>query len=124
GLRDPDVNPNTSLAILRISPPQLVDGAEVPCTCPSGAESCEHPACAPGYACKNSQPYRCRLNNRIRVLLECATHGFLHESCSGPNCTSQKNPHVRIAKNIIDWIWSGLIFASPGSDHGTFVVSA
>ena len=51
----------------------------------------------------------------------CASHALFWEGCSVPGCAG--GPHVLLAKNIIDWIWAGLIFASPGSDHGSFEVS-
>ena len=78
--------------------------------------------CAAGYACKAAN--RCRLDNRVLVQIACASHALIKETCSGASCAPERNPHVRIARNIIDWIWSGLIFASPGSDHGAFLVSA
>ena len=67
--------------------------------------------CLPGYAFKpwppNSDPAlptRCRLDNRILVQLDCASHGLLWETCSGENCV---DPHKTAQRRIADWILTG-----------------
>jgi alpha-beta hydrolase superfamily lysophospholipase len=67
--------------------------------------------CDAGYAFKpwppDSDPVlptRCRLDNRILMQLDCASHALLWETCSGDGCV---DPHTSVQKRVGDWILTG-----------------
>ena len=46
------------------------------------------------------------------------------DGCSGATCNGSKGPHESVAKNVHDWIKTGMIYASPGSTNGMFGVTS
>jgi alpha-tubulin suppressor-like RCC1 family protein/pimeloyl-ACP methyl ester carboxylesterase len=54
------------------------------------------------------------------VQVGCGSHSIFWEGCSGPLCNGWTGPHYTIFKNSRDWIQTGMIYASPGSDNGSF----
>ena len=95
GLKDNVIPPARGVEIWSSSPLQI---PEVACTSDADCD-------APKYACRSfPSPARCRLNNRILVQLDCASHALVWESCSGENCAS---PHRIVQKRVVDWVFTG-----------------
>ena len=95
GLKDNVIPPARGVEIWSSSPLQI---PEVACTSDADCD-------APKYACRSfPSPARCRLNNRILVQLDCASHALVWESCSGDNCP---NPHRIVQKRVVDWVFTG-----------------
>src|SRR5262249_32698616 len=57
------------------------------------------------------------------VQVGCASHLIFDEGCSGSTCNGWTGPHATVAKNIKDWVLTGMIYASPGSTNGSFVTT-
>jgi pimeloyl-ACP methyl ester carboxylesterase len=58
--------------------------------------------------------------SKTLVQVGCASHYIFEEGCSGTTCNGWKGPHETVAKNVRDWVNTGMIYASPGSSNGTF----
>jgi alpha-tubulin suppressor-like RCC1 family protein/pimeloyl-ACP methyl ester carboxylesterase len=59
-------------------------------------------------------------SSKTIVQIGCGSHSIFWEGCSGSSCNGWTGPHETIAKNAKDWITTGMIYASPGSDNGSF----
>ena len=95
GLKDNVVPPVRGQEIWSSSPLQI---PEVACTSDADCD-------APKYACRSfPSPARCRLNNRILVQLDCASHALVWEGCTGENCAA---PHRIVQKRVVDWVFTG-----------------
>ena len=55
------------------------------------------------------------------IQLDCASHALLWEGCSGAGCVA---PHESVQMHVGDWILTGMVFASPGHDNGSFETAA
>jgi len=53
--------------------------------------------------------------------LDCASHALVWEGCSGESCVA---PHESVQMQVGDWILTGMVFASPGQDNGSFETAA
>jgi pimeloyl-ACP methyl ester carboxylesterase len=58
--------------------------------------------------------------SKTLVQVGCASHYIFEEGCSGSTCNGWKGAHETMAKNVGDWVKTGMIYASPGSTNGTF----
>jgi alpha-tubulin suppressor-like RCC1 family protein/alpha-beta hydrolase superfamily lysophospholipase len=61
--------------------------------------------------------------SKTRIRLECASHAIFYEGCLNTGnraCNGSRGPHETIHRNSLNWIKSGLIYASPGSAVGEF----
>ena len=95
GLKDNVIPPARGVEIWSSSPLQL---PEVACTSDADCDT-------PMYACRSfPSPAHCRLNNRLLVQLDCASHALVWETCSGENCAS---PHRIVQKRVVDWVFTG-----------------
>jgi alpha-tubulin suppressor-like RCC1 family protein/alpha-beta hydrolase superfamily lysophospholipase len=59
-------------------------------------------------------------SSRAITQIGCGSHSIFWEGCSGGACNGWTGAHETIAKNARDWILSGMIYASPGSENGSF----
>src|SRR5712691_9634291 len=59
--------------------------------------------------------------SKVIVQLDCASHALLWEGCSGAGCVA---PHESVQMHVGDWILTGMVFASPGHDNGSFETAA
>jgi alpha-tubulin suppressor-like RCC1 family protein/alpha-beta hydrolase superfamily lysophospholipase len=59
-------------------------------------------------------------SSKTIVQIGCASHSIFWEGCSGPTCNGWTGPHATIRKNVNDWVLTGMIYASPGSENGSF----
>src|SRR5207247_1311690 len=60
---------------------------------------------------------------KIILQPDCTSHPIVWESCSGQYCNGWRGPHASLAKNIGDYVLTGMIYASPGQDRGCFTAS-
>jgi alpha-tubulin suppressor-like RCC1 family protein/pimeloyl-ACP methyl ester carboxylesterase len=61
--------------------------------------------------------------SKTLVKMQCASHAIFFETCINTGnrvCNNSRGPHESLKKNAIDWIKTGMIYASPGSTTGTF----
>ena len=59
--------------------------------------------------------------SKVLIQLDCASHALLWEGCSGAGCVA---PHESVQMHVGDWILTGMVFASPGHDNGSFETAA
>jgi alpha-tubulin suppressor-like RCC1 family protein/pimeloyl-ACP methyl ester carboxylesterase len=63
-------------------------------------------------------------SSKTIVQVGCGSHSIFWEGCSGANCNGWTGPHFTLFKNARDWINTGMIYASPGSENGAFESTA
>jgi pimeloyl-ACP methyl ester carboxylesterase len=63
-------------------------------------------------------------SSKVIVQIGCASHSIFWEGCNGGSCNGWRGPHDSIGKNALDWIKTGMIYASPGAPNGSYESTA